>query len=376
MVTRVKLIGNQCVRPGAFYKYQNYYVKGLEQTGAVSLDIIPFYSKWCAHFHKKQIKVAHRIWQLCNKISLCKRSAEADHVGRYLFDVGAESVKVAIDAADGRLVRDKQAYDWCDIYFKANKWEGVDYPAKVMPIVNGNGGLDEVKLNQIKHMRHQEKKVDLNFMAIIYASSNPKVFFNNIEHHTRLFETLSAIKCSKFLKAIVPKNYSVDIMKDYLKRLDRAGVPWSFSWDGMSSQQFWSHLAESRIVFQRPGKHACISWRMIDLLCMGACVVYDLSPFPNWPVPLAADRNYIDCGCGLHRDDSLPPIERYAAIARVIENLLEDNDAMAAVRANNAVYFDRYASPRSVADYVLDSVDRFSKTRRLSVEPAAIRCAA
>lgn len=368
MIARIRLIGNQSMHPGSFCKYQSYYVKGFRSIEGVDFDITPFHSRLCASLYDSQIKGAHRLWSFCNNISLKNRSIEADHVGRYVCDMRSKQVKIAIDSADGRAIRDKEAFQWCDIYFKANKWEGVDYPAKVLPIVNGNGNLDNVKLNRIKDLRNQEKKIDLNFMAIVYASSNRDLFFNNIEHHIRLFEALAKLECKKFLKAIIPKQYPIEMMGEYLNRLDRAGVPWSYSWDGMSSEQFWRHLAEAKVVFQRPGKHACISWRMIELLCMGACIAYDLALFPNWPVPLIADRNYIDCGCGLGRDNSLPPIERYNAIIGSIEKLLADDRKMETMREYNRHYFDHHANPQSVANYILNTVRRYDKNPQPSTE--------
>ncbi|MGD9210047.1 MAG: hypothetical protein PVI90_04695 [Desulfobacteraceae bacterium] len=367
MHTTIKMIGNQCIDPGEFYKYQSYYIQGFKELTQVDFNVSPFHSKLCASLIDYKIKGAVKLWRFLNSITGKKQVNHRQHVGRYIFDLGSNRIKVAIDVADGNPIRDRRTYNWSDIYFKANKWESLDYPEKVFPLVNGNGTLTKTKLDQIKFFRNSEKKNDLVFMTIIYNSTSEKLFYNNIEHHIRLFETLAKLDCKKYLKAIIPPKYPQKEMTKYLHRLDRAKVQWSNSWDGMSSLSFWNHLAEAQIVFLRPGKHACISWRMIDLLCMGACIVYDGSPHPNWPVPLIAGQNFVDCGCGLGIDESLPPIEQYDRIRQVIEKMLTDPQKMKFIRRNNRNYFDNHASPLNVATYILNTVKALNKGLQRSI---------
>ncbi len=376
MVNRIQLLGDKCSQPKGFYKYQSYYIQGFKKNTEATFDIRPFYSKICAILDEGRIKGANKIWGFCNSLLQKNPSVESNHVGRYLFDIENKCIKVAIDVSDGKEIHDCQAFTWCDIYFKANKWSNTAYPDKVYPLVNGNGLLNHSKLNHLKQLRDRPKEVDLIFMTMIYASSSKDHFFNNIEHHIRLFETLAKVNCSKFLKAIVPRQYPEDIMKPYLERLERIGVPWSYSWDGMSSQEFWDHLAKSRIVFLRPGKHGCISWRMIDLLCMGSCIVYDGHPFPNWPVPLVAGRNFLECGCGLGPEESLPAPDTYDAIIPAIESLLTSDEKMAAMSKFNTNYFDTHANPASVTNYILQAVREFGLSRKASERliPAAQTC--
>jgi hypothetical protein len=368
MITKIQLIGNQCINPRGFYKYQSYYIQGLKEIDKVNFSIVPIYSRLFASLATNQIKGAPRLWRFCNTLARNQCSIESNHVGRYIFDLGSDTIKVGIDVADGKAIRDMQAYEWSDIYFKANKWERLKYPGKVFPIINGNGVLNESKINQIKQFRNRKKEIDLIFMTVIYASTSTKRFFTNIEHHVRLFETLAKLDCNKILKAIIPKQYSTQMIGNYLKRLDRAGVPWSHTWDGMSSLDFWDHLAKARLVFLRPGKHACISWRMIDLLCMGACVVYDLKPHPNWPIPLVSGKNYMECGCGLDMEENLPSHDRYNRIVRVIEQSLKDKNKMETIRRNNRCYFDRYATPKSIASYILETVKTYHTDSRQLTE--------
>jgi hypothetical protein len=368
MITQIQLIGNQCANPRQFYKYQSYYIQGLKEMDEVNFSLIPIYSRFFASLAANQVKGAPQLWRICNSLAKNQCSIESNHVGRYIFDLGSDTVNVGIDVADGKEIRDMRAYEWSDIYFKANKWERLRYPRKVFPIINGNGLLNEFKINQIKQFRNRKKEIDLIFMTVIYASTSGKHFYTNIEHHIRLFEALAELDCSKILKAIIPKQYSTQMLGKYLKRLDRAGVPWSHTWDGMSSSEFWDHLGKARVVFLRPGKHGCISWRMIDLLCMGACIVYDSKPHPNWPVPLVSGKNYVECGCGLDMEENLPPHDRYIGITRVVEQLLENNDKMDNIRKNNRCYFDQWATPKSIADYILKTAKTYQVDSRRSAE--------
>ncbi len=373
MYTKIEMIGDRCLHPGGFYKYQSYYIQGFKELEQIDFNVSPLHSKFCASLIDCKVKGAEKLWRLFNSIPKNKPFKSCDHVGRYIFDFGSQRVKVAIDVADGKAIRDRSTYNWSDIYFKTNKWRKLDYPENVLPLVNGNGSLTKSKLNQIKFFRNRKKEIDLNFMTIVYASSSKQLFYNNIEHHVRLFETLAQLDCSKILKAIIPTKYPHKTMTSYLRRLDRANVEWSHSWDGLSSVDFWDHLAKARIVFLRPGKHACISWRMIDLLCMGACVVYDAMPHPNWPVPLVSGKNFIDCECGLGPDESLPPIENYAAIKQVIEKLLADPRQRALIRRNNLKYFDQHASPFNVANYIVNTVRDHSERRQKAVKRLPLR---
>ena len=367
MITKVQLIGNQCIDPGGFYQYQSYYIQGIKKINDINFSIIPTFSKLFASLSANQIKGANRLWFLCNSVYRKQQSIESNHVGRYFFDIGTHTVKVAIDVADGRKIRDLQAYEWCDIYFKANKWEHLKYPEKVLPIVNGNGFLTEQKINQLKQYRNRKKEFDLIFMTVIYASTSIQHFYTNIEHHIRLFETLSKLDGHKFLKAIIPKQYTPRMIGKYLERLDRAGVSWSYSWDGMSTYDFWDHLAKAKLVFLRPGIHGCISWRMIDLLGMGACIVYDANPYPNWPIPLANDKNFVSCDCGLSPNEELPSHDHYSKINQVIESLLSDQTKMETIRRNNHNYFDQHATPASIAKYILETVKKYHLNAQQSI---------
>lgn len=353
MDINVTLNFDSCLTPDIYYTYQKYYLQGLKATEGVTCHLAPFSSRILANLRDADIKGVNWIWKKFAQISSSKRSVRSDHVGRYYIDMGSKRLKVVIDDADGRGIPDKEALDWCDIYFKANKWPDLAYPKKVYPIVNGNGRLDFNKIELIKKHRDTEKKIELVYMSKLWE--RPDFFENIMEHQIRVFETLGKLDCTKNLKAIVFRSSQNSLAK-YLGRLDAAGVEWSYSWGNITSDVFWKNLAEAKIVFQRSGNHHCISWRMTDLLCMGACIVMDKAPYPQWPVPLERGRHFVECDCGFTPDFSPPSKERYDNIRKVIEGLLNDEPAQEQYRKNCQEYFDLYETPQHVAAYIIDTL--------------------
>ena len=354
MDQKITLAFGSCLNPTTYYSYQKYYLDGLRAIDGAVVNISPFSSRVISQLREHGIPGADWLWLKLASLTRKNCSLKSDHVGRYTFEFGEKQVKVAIDDADGRGIRDKGALEWSDIYFKANKWADIKYPEKVYPIVNGNGKLDSDKLDVLKQHRQTQKTVDLVYLSKIWSTqdSNPNV----IEHQIRLFETLSSIECKKDLRAIIAFKDAKLELKDYLKRLDIAGVQWSTSWGEITSPIFWQKLAQARVVFQRSGNHHCISWRMIDLCCMGACIVMDKAPYPQWPEPLRKGVHFVDCECGFNADYTLPPNECYAHIKGVITGLLEDEITLQRYRKESAAYYESYAAPKRVAAYIIDKV--------------------
>src|SRR5680860_1223420 len=114
----------------------------------------------------------------------------------------------------------------------------------------------------------------------------------------------------------------------------------------------------ARVAFLRPGKHLCVSWRMIDHLAMGACTVCDRAAYSQWPVPMRAGREFVNCEIGIDHDESLPDIADYECIAATVMALVRDEDRAASVREASAAYFDRHATPKRIARYVIETADR------------------
>ena len=81
----------------------------------------------------------------------------------------------------------------------------------------------------------------------------------------------------------------------------------------------------------------------------------DFAPQPQWPEPLGEGVNYADC-----RIWELG----YANINPTIERLLSDEHLMSSMRENNARYFDDYATPNRVAEYILGRLDQVGAAQR------------
>jgi hypothetical protein len=237
----------------------------------------------------------------------------------------------------------------------------------VFPLVNGNGRLNERKIALlIRVIAIEDWQYDLNFMSQMWFWPNDSRVDNLIEHHVRTFEMLASIECKKKLLAVLPGYWPKDteshsIYSQCIKRLDRAGVPWQYSWEGVSTEILFHNLSISKTVFLRPGNALCNSWRLIDLICMGACIVCDGHPYPNWPVPLEENVNFVDCKCGVRADYSIPSKEDYQNIRTTIEDLLSNPQRIDIIRENNRNYYDNHATPEHVCAYIIETVENYAK---------------
>jgi len=103
--------------------------------------------------------------------------------------------------------------------------------------------------------------------------------------------------------------------------------------------------AMSKIVVLRAGVSGCIAWRMVDMLAIGACIVLDRSPFPEWPVSLKENENFLSLGLGITTDCQPAPEEDYAGIVSKMDAFLQDDAYLDSIRRNNIRYFDDFLSP-------------------------------
>lgn len=261
------------------------------------------------------------------------------HVGQYIFHLRDGGVrKVAIDAHDHRTIRSQAIYDWCDIYFKSNRWPSVDYGPKVLPIPTGNAGITLENCRFLRGLRGVKKEFDLLFVGRIWAGGDA-----NVEHNLRLFESLAKIQCKSKLQAVI---FGFDKKsEDYRKitrRLDRAGVEWTENQIGYGELMRLS--AVSKLVVIRAGISGCIAWRMVDMLAIGACIGLDRAPFPEWLVPLKEGVNFLSLGIGITEDCKPASDEDYAAICGKVESSFHGDAALCSIRQNNARYFDDFLS--------------------------------
>jgi len=323
--------------------YQRYYLLGFEDVASVRVEGAPLPVRLAPGVTNK-IRVAYRL----------ARESGSGHVGRYV----AGKVRFAIDAHDGCDVFDPEVLDWADIYFKANRWPGDSYDPKVVSIVNGNGLLDRRHIARLRALRDEPKTVDVAYISNVWGGR---------EHSLRVFERLSTLDCKKDLLAILPEGFPAEEDEANEARLQAAAVP--VTRQPLAPRELWQRLAQARLVPLRAGKHLCYSWRTIDLLAMGACIVFDAMPPPRWPVPLEPGVHVADCGIPRPENTDATAEHEYDRVTLEIERLLGSARDQQVLREAGARYFDEHAEPGAVARYALETISIMSETSSVTSSP-------
>ena len=319
--------------------YNRYYLCGLSKIAHLTSSTESWYVKPLSDLAAK-VRISRMVMQhVYGRLGARYPSKAQYYVGRYVFDTGDRRIRFAIDPHDNRKIASGPIFDWCDVYFKSNKWVSEKYPSKVLPLVNGNGLHSRRTLSLLRSLRHTPKEYDFVMISRLGAG---------VEHNLKVFESLSRLRCRKLLIAILYSEHGHDT---YAKRLEGYGV--TCIRRNLPPRELWSILARSRVNFLRLGAKYCIPWRMIDLLCMGACVVLDRYPCSDWPVPLENLVNFMAC---FNRSAAPGEESDYARVAKTVEHLLDSPEHVRAIAANNATYFDRFAAPTMVANYIVESL--------------------
>jgi hypothetical protein len=266
------------------------------------------------------------------------------HVGEYELRSGHRALRFVIDARDNHMIDDEDALARADVYFKANRWRSAQYPPNVVPIVNGNGFVTPRRIRELRLLRATPKEVDVVFVSNVWGGR---------EHNVRIFEELSRFGSCADLTAVLPDGAVPADDDAVAARLRAAGVPVTAS--PVLLGDLWRRLARARIVVLRSGRHLCIPWRMIDLLAMGSCILFDAEPLPQWPEPLVGGVHYASMGIERPAWEA-PRGDEYAKVAPSVERLLADEEQRHALASAAAAYFDRHAAPEAVGRYVLDTV--------------------
>lgn len=278
------------------------------------------------------------------------------HVGQYIFQLkSGREIKVAIDAHDHRDIRSQAIHDWCDVYFKSNRWPGIDYDPKVLPIPTGNAGITLENCRYLKGLRSAGKEWDLIFVGRIWAGGDA-----NVEHNLRLFESLAKVKCkSKLLAVVFNFDKESDEFQIIARRLNEAGVEMTdrqIRYDDLMKMS-----ADSKLVVLRAGISGCIAWRMVDMLAMGSCLVLDQAPFPAWPVPLLDGMNFLSLGLRITDDCRPAPEEDYARIPEMIRSFLHNHETRVRIESINREYFDQELKPLVMGFKVMQATLKLSK---------------
>lgn len=367
---RVVLLPTLGDQPAVWYLYQRYFTMGLRMLDHVRFRHGSPLDAALAFARERHWKGADAAWRYVARHKSSRRYATENGVGRFEVQFSKACVRVAIDTHDGRGIPDPGALEWSQLYLKSNFWPTIDYGSKVRPLVCGNGALDQQRIARLVSMRNRPRNLDLVFVAKLWPGTpGSPTYWNPVEHVVRVFETLAKLPIRAHLRAVVvPLAGQAPFPRHYLERLSAAGV--RATTDDITVEELWSATSGAQLAFLRPGKHLCVSWRMIDHLAMGAATLCDHAAYPQWPVPLRADGEFLDCDCGLGPDESLPSPERYERIAETVMTLLRQPERMAAAREAAARYFDAHAAPARIARYLVDSA------RAVAMESNMASCAA
>ncbi|MDO6461207.1 hypothetical protein Q4485_10910 [Granulosicoccaceae sp. 1_MG-2023] len=358
MLNRIEVLLDRARSPVFCYDRTRYFLDALERYSDARFRYRPLSAEFMAPLRAMNVRGAHGVWERIGRLTEdnLQLSEASNHIGQFHFVFDDVTVNVAIDTADGRSLHDQSILDWSDVYFKCNYWPDLSYPDKVLPLINANGTLSPAKVRHLRGLRGHRKDYDLIYWSRIWASPGSVADNNGVEHNIRMFETLAKAPGNNNLLAVFPNDLTDNSLDCYRKRLDVAGVRWQNGWGPIKSADLWNSLAAARLNFLRPGNHLCVSWRMMDLLCMGAGIIVDGAPYAEWPEPLRDQINFIDGGCTLDPDYNLPEDSTYDRLLERVAAAVENPDLINSLSTNNAEYFDQYAAMPKLAGYIINAV--------------------
>jgi hypothetical protein len=349
--------------PNTHLVYQQYILQGFKQLPQVEIKIrplpfaVPVFLD-TMNCRRTGLAQVGRLLKFA-KGRLNYRAVD-DHVGRYEITDLVKGItrKVAVDASDGRSIRDPSAHAWANVYFKTNFWPGIKYGPKVRPLINGDGYLSKETIRHLVGLRNTKKSMDLVYWTRLWGmkptSYGREAHQNIIEHQIRLYEALSNVQCKKSLAVnLAGSEFYGPERETIVKRLKAAGaagVPLR-----LSPAEFWNKMASSKIAFTRPGDHLCMSFRICSFLNIGACIMYDGEPFTRCYRPLIRGEHYEHGACRMGSDFTLPNEDQYNNLTEKIQMLLGNEEKMDHMRHEAAQYFDRYANPVAVARHILET---------------------
>jgi hypothetical protein len=350
--------------PGFDYGFQRYLLQGLRAVEGVELTIEPCSSRYFAGAFERRLRGARSGWTAWNRARrvVCGEAAPVP-VPYEISLADGRKLNVAIDVYDRGQLAHTGALDWCHLYLKHNHWPSRRYEARVRPLVNGNPLLRAEALRRLVALRRRPKTRDVVYWSYVWepidrAGYTPAMTHAIVEHQLRVFETLKRAVPQSDAIAVFPERLQAMDVRESRARLERIGVVCRTGWGDISTERLWDGLAGARVVLMGQRTHHSISWRMTDLLAMGACIFCDAAPYANWPVPLRAGEHFATDDCGLSPEFELPGDGAYDRLAQALVALLADTAAIEHHRERASVYFDAHATPEAVARYVVDTVSR------------------
>ena len=202
-------------------------------------------------------------------------------------------------------------------------------------------------ISKLRSYRRVTKEYDICFIVRVRGRTS---WEQGVEHNLRILEQIAKVKCKKFLMAVLVGNDTNSIAE----RLDQLKILWTTS--PLSLQTLWEISCRSKVNVVRLGMHYCVPWRTLDMLAMGACIIWDRTPFSVWPTPLKSGENFLDLGLNIGLEKQLAPSGEYEEIPDRIYRLILNDELITRISNNNGTYFDLHASPEKVGDYIIDTI--------------------
>jgi hypothetical protein len=268
-------------------------------------------------------------------------------VGQYLFRLTDGSVlNVCVDAEDSGSVASPALLDWCSLYFKTNYWPSFNYDPKVAPLCNGNPLLLG-RISKLRALRSVPSSYDVCFVVRLRGGSYDE---EKLEHNIRFLEALARTPCSKYLLGYLVAG---DIPAQE-RRLAAQGIPTTRV--SMPLKQLWDVSSRSRLNILRLGMHACVPWRMMDMLAIGAAPLLDQLPFTLWPHPLEEEKHFFSLGAITPSSRAVAEDAFYRDVPEMVMSLLTTSERIDAMRGTTAGYFDEHVSPNAVGAHMCGAV--------------------
>lgn len=353
-------------------RYQAYYLAGLRMAlreRSIPLDIRPLHRFPRLLRGLRTLRCSHRLGasffnqtvgpmidRVAQRIAGCRLPTSGQFfplIGQYEFTFKKRPlVRLAIDAADAGEMMPGPFADQCAVYAKANYRPTLEYPPQVVPLCNGNPFILP-SLNTLTDLRSQQPRYDLCFVVRVWGGRDET---EGVEHNLRLLEAVNRASCRKFLLAYLVAG-DLDQQE---KRLRAQGIPTTRR--PMPLRQLWQTSAAARINVIRLGMHNCIPWRYMDLLAMGACVLFDQVPQTVWQPPLIPGEHFLHLGVETTPDQPLGTANAYEAIPGKVEEALRNTPLIRHVQARAADYFDCHACPEAVGRQLLTYVARAAES--------------
>ena len=281
--------------------------------------------------------------------NVCSSTEFHSLAGRYEFAFASgQRAHLVVDVWDDGEVASKSLLAKCDVYAKSNYRVDRGYPSWVVPVCNGNR-LIVPCVSSLRALRNRPPQYDVCCIVRVWGGRDEEA---GVEHNLRLLEAVKKARCTKRLLAVLVTG-DVDRQE---KRLRAQGIPTTRVPIGL--RKLWNTSASALTNVIRLGMHNCIPWRFMDMLGMGACVVFDQAPQTMWAPPLVSGEHYLDLGITTTPDLPLAPDASYKAIPDRIESFVRERDRAYQLRARAAQYFDQYACPLAVGRQLLAHVTR------------------